>query len=49
LESAKSIKRYLPPKGTDAMVRNLVISGMLLSCVFAKINPAAVISLFPLS
>ena len=38
-ESVKSIILYLPPKGTDAIVRILVSSGIASSCELGKIIP----------
>ncbi len=38
-DRAKSMSRYLPAYGTDAIVRLRVSSGMFLSCRFEKIIP----------
>ena len=41
LESEKSTKRYLPPKGIDAIERFSVSSLIKWSCTLAKIMPKA--------
>ena len=40
-EMAKSISLYLHPNGIDPIARAVVSSGILLSCIFEKIIPAA--------
>ena len=44
-DNAKSIKRYLPPNGMDAIVLLRTSSGTFSSCKFVKITPIAVLAI----